>query len=163
MKKASHLEKDAGLFCEDFEALFAYSLISIPYSPPFSIRLDQQVLQYLFGRIVHHTVLAVAVRVHRHHRREVLDFDDPERFRDTEVQFVDIQHFFDRLGNKRSRAADGVQVNAGRLLAAFERFCAHAALADDTLQVKVLHHIGLVGFLADGCGRPGGDKFVVFL
>ena len=55
-----------------------------------------------------------------------------------------------------------MEVNTRDFLATLERFGAHTALTDHALEVEVLHHLGLVRFLADGGGRAGRNEFILF-
>src|SRR5690606_11151773 len=101
---------------------------------------------------------AIAVAVHRHDDGEIPDADDPHRLGHAELQLQHILDLFDGLGDERSGAADGVEVNGGLLDTGLQRPGAHAALANHALEVKVADDVGLVDLFADARGRPGGDE-----
>ncbi len=71
-------------------------------------------------------------------------------------------HFGHSLRNVGCGAANGVKVNGGRFLAAFQGLCAHAALADHAFDIKVFHHVGLIRLFTNGGGGTCRYKFVFF-
>jgi hypothetical protein len=56
-----------------------------------------------------------------------------------------------------------MQVDAPVLFAGGQRFIAHAALANDAAHAEVANDLPLIGFLANGRGRAGGDAFPIAL
>src|SRR5690349_18468209 len=73
-------------------------------------------------------VQAVAVRVHGHDRREVLDRQVPHRFGRAELHQRDAVDLLDRARVELRRAADGVQIHGAVILHRGQRLRAHAAL-----------------------------------
>lgn len=62
--------------------------------------LNQQPVQYLPGLLTHRGMQAVAMGIHGDHGWEVSNIDHPDGFWNAEVQFINPQHFFNRLGNQ---------------------------------------------------------------
>src|SRR5262249_37021070 len=78
--------------------------------------LHQHVLQMGFRHVGDLLVQGTPVRVHRHHRREVLDVHLPDRLWAAELLQIDVRHALDALRVNLRRPADGVQVDAAVLL-----------------------------------------------
>src|SRR4030043_2300689 len=104
---------------------------------------------------------ASAMRVHRHHRGEILYLGHPHRFRHTEIKLIHPQDFYDSLSNQRGCPTDGVQINSWNFLTSCQCLRSHATLTNHTLNIEVLHNHSLVRFFTNAGGGSSSNKLVI--
>src|SRR4029078_4292601 len=94
-------------------------------SAVFSYTLYADGLEMLARGLFDILVQAVAVRVHRDDRREVLDLEVPHLFRRADLEQRHFIVLLDRPGVELRCAADGIQVHRSVLLQRGQRLRAH--------------------------------------
>src|SRR4051812_48188085 len=75
------------------------------------VRSDADCLELLAGFLLHVLVQAVAVRVHRDDRGEILHGEMPHRFGRAELEQRHVVYLLDRARVELRGAADGVEVH----------------------------------------------------